>query len=98
MTYMNITPRSCWYMYIVYRHDVHAVALIIARVSAHKPHIPSVYEQNTVNSLLLVGINVCVFETKPCSRGLIFAVSSGSVNYLTHEFCLRVFISQFKDT
>ena len=31
-------------------------------------------------------INVCIFETKPCSRGLIFVVSSGLVNYLgTHE-------------
>ncbi len=31
----------------------------------------------TVNSLTLVGINVCIFETKPRSQGLIFAVSSG---------------------
>ncbi len=26
----------------------------------------------TVNSLMLAGINVCVFKTKPCSWGLIF--------------------------
>ncbi len=38
----------------------------------------------TVNSLMFVGIYVCIFETKPCSRGLILAVlSSGAVNYLT---------------
>ena len=30
---------------------------------------------NTINSLMFTGINVCVFETKPCSQGLIFAVS-----------------------
>ncbi len=47
----------------------------------------------TVNSLM---INVCVFETKPCSRGLIFAVISVLVNYLaTHELCLQVFIYFF---
>ncbi len=28
------------------------------------------------------GINVCIFETELCSEGLIFAVSSGPVNYL----------------
>ena len=28
------------------------------------------------------GINVCVFETKPCSQGLKFVISSGLVNYL----------------
>ncbi len=33
----------------------------------------------TVNSLMFAGINVCVFVTKPCSRGLMFAVSSGLV-------------------
>ncbi len=27
-------------------------------------------------------INVCVFETKPCSRGFIFAVSLGLVSFL----------------
>ena len=26
---------------------------------------------------MFTGINVCVFEAKPCSQGLIFAVSSG---------------------
>ncbi len=31
---------------------------------------------------MFAGINVCVFETKPCSRGLIFAISSGLVSYL----------------
>ncbi len=30
---------------------------------------------NTLNSLMFAGINVCVFETKPCLRGLIFAVA-----------------------
>ncbi len=34
-------------------------------------------KSNTVNSLIFAGINVCVFESKPCSQGLIFAVSSG---------------------
>ena len=34
----------------------------------------------TVNSLMFAEINVCVFETKPSSRGLTFAVSSGLVN------------------
>ncbi len=47
----------------------------------------------TVNSLIFAGINVWIFETKPYSRGLIFAVGSGLVNYLgTHELCLWVFI------
>ncbi len=36
----------------------------------------------TVNSLMFAGINVCVFVTKPCSWGLMFAVSSGLVSYL----------------
>ncbi len=36
----------------------------------------------TVNSLMFAGINVCVFETKPCSWGLIFAANSGLVSYL----------------
>ncbi len=36
----------------------------------------------TVNSLMFAGINVCVFETKPCLRGLIFAVSLGLDSYL----------------
>ncbi len=43
----------------------------------------------------IYGINICVFDAKPCSRGLIFAVSSGLVNYLLvyrHGLCLRVFI------
>ena len=31
---------------------------------------------------MFTGINVCVFETKPCSQELIFAVSSALVNYL----------------
>ncbi len=41
-----------------------------------------VHWSNTVNSLMFAGINVCVFKTKPCSRGLIFVVSSGLVSYL----------------
>ncbi len=42
--------------------------------------IPSV--QTTVNSLMFAGIVVCVFETKPCSQGLIFVViHSDLVNY-----------------
>ena len=36
----------------------------------------------TVNSLMFTGINVCIFETKPCSWGLIFAVSLGLVSCL----------------
>ncbi len=33
------------------------------------------------------------FETRPCSWGLIFAVSAGLVNYLgTHKICLWVFM------
>ncbi len=40
----------------------------------------------TVNSLMFVGINVRIFETRPCARGLTFAVSTGLVNYLSaHE-------------
>ncbi len=35
-----------------------------------------------VNSLMFMGINVCVFETKPGLLGLIFAVTSGLINYL----------------
>ncbi len=31
---------------------------------------------------MFAGINVCVFETKPCSQGLIFAVSLGLVSCL----------------
>ncbi len=38
--------------------------------------------QLTVNSLMFAGINVCVFVTKPCSWGLMFAVSLGLVSYL----------------
>ncbi len=42
---------------------------------------------------MFAGINVCVFETRPCSWGLIFAVSSGLGNYLgTYELCLLVFM------
>ena len=37
---------------------------------------------STVNSLMFAGINVCLFETKTCSRGLIFPVSLGLVGYL----------------
>ncbi len=33
---------------------------------------------------MFAGINVYVFETTPCSRGLVFAVSSGLANYLLH--------------
>ncbi len=52
---------------------------------------------NSVNSLMPTGINVCVFEAMPCSRGLIFVVSSGLVNNLgTHQLCLRVFIFAIK--
>ncbi len=33
------------------------------------------------------------FYTRPCWRGLIFAVGSGLANYLgTHELCLWVFM------
>ncbi len=37
---------------------------------------------STINSLMFAGINVCVFGTKPCSRGLIFAVSLGLISCL----------------
>ncbi len=37
---------------------------------------------DSVNSLTFAGINIYVFEAKPCSQGLIFAVSSGLANYL----------------
>ncbi len=37
---------------------------------------------STENSLMFAGINVYVFETKLCSRGLIFVVISGLVNFL----------------
>ena len=36
----------------------------------------------TVNLLMFMGINICIFETKPCSQGLILAVSSGLVHFL----------------
>ncbi len=36
-------------------------------------------QNNTVNSLIFAGINVCVFQTKPCLQGLIFVVSLGLV-------------------
>ncbi len=38
----------------------------------------------TVNSVMFTGINVCVLQTKPCSRGLIpvFVVSLGLVSCL----------------
>ena len=39
---------------------------------------------STVHSLMFSGINVCVFETKPCSRGLMFAVSMVSSGLLSH--------------
>ncbi len=57
------------------------------------------HSANTVNSLMFAGINVCVFETRPCSWGLIFAVSSGLVNYLgTHELCshLGIYVCDLK--
>ncbi len=43
---------------------------------------------------------ITVFETKPCSRGFVFAISPGLVNYLgtRHELCLRVlFFLRFKN-
>ena len=43
----------------------------------------------TINSLMFAEINVCVFETKPWLQGLIFAVSSGLVNYLCEHLFLR---------
>ncbi len=46
------------------------------------------FNSNTVNSLMFIGINVCVFEAKLCLRGLIFAVSSSLVICI-HELCLR---------
>ena len=57
----------------------------VAKASTFKSHIDVVYTNlasvsDTVNSLMFAGINVCVFEAKPCSWGLIFAVSSGPVS------------------
>ncbi len=44
----------------------------------------SVHSVNTIHSLMFAGTNVCDFETKPCLRGLIFAItgSSGLAYYL----------------
>ncbi len=51
----------------------------------------------TINSLIFMGINVCVFETKPCSRGVIFVVSSGLDNYLaTHELFAGIYFCDLK--
>ncbi len=36
-----------------------------------RSHMP---KEITVNSLMFAGIYVCIFETKQCSRGIIFAV------------------------
>ncbi len=45
----------------------------------------------TVNSFMFVGINICIFETNPCLWGLIFAISSGLVNYLgTRSRCAGI--------
>ncbi len=44
--------------------------------------IVSTRKKNTVNSLMFAGINDCIFETKPCSQGLIFTFSSSLVNFL----------------
>ncbi len=44
--------------------------------------LQGIHVLGAVNSLKFAVIIVCVFETKPCSRGLIFVVSSGLVNYL----------------
>ncbi len=37
---------------------------------------------------MIAGINVCIFDLKPCLQGLIFAVSLGPVNCLG-EACTR---------
>ncbi len=53
---------------------------------------------NTVNSLMFAGINVCVFEAKPCLWGLIFAVSSGLVSFFgTWIIFAGYLFLQFKD-
>ncbi len=53
---------------------------------------------STVNSLMFTGVNVYVFETKPCSRGLIFAVSSGLVSYLSTKIMFVGYLFlRFKD-
>ncbi len=54
------------------------------------------HTSSTVNSLMFVGINV--FETKPCLRRFIFAVSSCIANYLGNELCCynNLFL-RFKD-
>ncbi len=54
--------------------SLHASRIVVSEVWLWTVH--------TVNSLLFAGINVCVFETKPCLWELIFAVGSGIVNYL----------------
>ncbi len=52
----------------------------------------------TVNSLMFAGVNVCVFETKPCSRRLIFAVSSSLVGYLDTSIMFAGYLFlRFKD-
>ncbi len=50
-----------------------------------------------INSLMFVGINVCIFETKLCLRRLIFAVSSGLVNYLAMNYVCGYLFLRFKD-
>ncbi len=46
----------------------------------------------TVNSLIFVGIFVCVFETKPCSQRLIFAFSTGLVNHVNYLATRMMFV------
>ncbi len=50
---------------------------IRCHVNSHQetPESATDISEGTVNSLMFAGINVCVFVTKPRSRGLMFAVS-----------------------
>ena len=51
---------------------------------------------NTVNSLMFTGINVCIFETKSCLLVLVFAVISGVVVYLYVNYVYGYLFLRFK--
>ncbi len=49
---------------------------------------------HAADSLMLAGINVCIFLDKTMLSGINIVVRSGLINFLgTHELGLRVFIS-----
>ena len=71
-------------MYHVYSAYSFEQAQTTSHIYYPRAHLYTVLHANisttgTVNSLMFAGINVCVFETKPCSRGLIFVVSKVSL-------------------